>query len=336
MENVPQLQRAKSKDIRDLLTKPSTLAVMKALATRHLTPERLTRLATISLQKTPKLAECDAETLLGAFLGCQALGLEPNTPLQHIHLIPFENRKKNIVEVQVIIGYRGYLELGRRSGLIVGAHADVVYPGDLFEHQYGTETFLRHQSRDFDGKANEYTHAYCHVALKDGQAFAVMPKSAILRIRDGSQGFKMAKGAAQRGNQWVLDGNPWVAHEDRMARKTAIRRLFSGGEVPLSLEMAGAVEIDERRVDFAALSSASAEEIKENLGGFAQDDDGAEYEEVDADGVVTKPTAVRIEHQPEQEMAPVEQEDAAPKKMAVPRARGGNSTDAPPNEDIFR
>jgi recombination protein RecT len=342
--DAPQLQQPKKakRDIRQLLEDPRTQSLMKALATRHLTPDRLTRLAAIACQKVPKLLECDPQTLLGAFLGCSALGLEPNTPLQHLHLIPFENRKKEIVEVQVVIGYRGYLELGRRSGLITGMHADIVYPGDVFEHEYGTNTFLRHQSKDWAGAITDYTHAYCHVALKDGQAFVVMPRSAILRIRDGSQGYKMAVASAKRGKQWVLDGNPWVLHEPRMARKTPIRQLFGGGEVPLSLEMAGAITIDESKVDFAALTHASAEEIKENLGGFVEAEDVVEYDE---DGVIEddpqpqQQAAIEDKREApmeqvrtdEREKVPVEEE----RKMAAPRGRNG----APPTEnaaDMFR
>ena len=337
--DAPHMQQPKSsrRDVRQLLEDGRTQALMKALATKHLSPERLTRLAVIAVNKTPKLLDCDPQTLLGAFLGCSALGLEPNTPLQHLHLIPFENRKKEITEVQVVVGYRGYLELGRRSGMITGMHADIVYPGDLFEHEYGTNTFLRHQSKEWAGSVTDYSHGYCHVALKDGQAFVVMPKSAIIRIRDDSQGYKMAQASARKGKHWVLESNPWVKHEPRMARKTPIRQLFGGGEVPLSLEMAGAVVIDEAKVDFSALAEASAEEIKENMGGFAQADD------YDEDGVVTERGApAQIEHKPEEEMerietrerekVPVEENKEDAPKMAAPRGRNGGK--AP--EDMFR
>lgn len=345
--DAPQMQQPKKakRDIRALLEDPRTQSLMKALATRHLTPDRLTRLAAIACQKTPKLLECDPQTLLGAFLGCSALGLEPNTPLQHLHLIPFENRKKEIVEVQVVIGYRGYLELGRRSGLITGMHADIVYPGDLFEHEYGTNTFLRHQSKDWAGPVEGYTHAYCHVQLRDGQAFVVMPRSAILRIRDESQGYKMALASAKRGKQWVLDGNPWVKHEGPMARKTPIRKLFGGGEVPLSLEMASAITIDESKVDFAALTHVSPEEIKENLGGFVEADDAVEYDE---DGVIQDDEQPQqraaIEDRREMPMQPVEtrervpvEEDAAAPQMTAPRGRGANGPAKTGGaEDMFR
>lgn len=284
MSSTAQLPKPR-RSVRELLEAPRTIELMRALLPRHMTPDRMIRLAVIAVQKTPKLGQCDPATLLGAFLGCSALGLEPNTPQQHIHLIPFENRAKGITEVQIVVGYRGLVELGRRSGLIRGMHADVVYPNDEFEYQFGTETFLRHRPQDFDGDVSAFTHAYCHVQLTDGQAFVVMPRSAVLRVRDKSQGYVMAK----RFNK--LADSPWTAHLDRMARKTAIRQLFSGGEVPLSLEMVGALALDERKVDFAALAEASADEIKENLSGFASDDEMASEE---------RPEAPRLAHSSEQ------------------------------------
>lgn len=250
----------------DLLKTPKTVAMMQAIVPRHITHDRMIRLATLAVSRTPKLALCKPYTLLGAFLSCSALGLEPNTPLQHVHLIPFENRKKGITEVQVIIGYRGYMELGRRSGLIRAQHAEVAFSGDEFEVEFGTETRLRHVPRMDGADRGEPLAAYCYVKLDDGQAFSVMPWADVLKIRDGSQGYKTAL-------RFSRTDNPWQAHPIRMGRKTAIRNLYGGGEVPLSLEMAGALAIDERRVDFAALADASAEEIKEGMGSFSGDDD---------------------------------------------------------------
>ena len=50
------------------------------------------------------------------FLGALAL-------LGHAYLIPFENRRKGITEVQFIVGYRGMLDLARRSGQIMSIEA---------------------------------------------------------------------------------------------------------------------------------------------------------------------------------------------------------------------
>jgi recombination protein RecT len=334
----PELQRPRAArhDIEDLLTAKKTVAAMKSMATSHLSPERLIRLSLIAVRKTPKLKDCDPLTLLGAFIGCSALGLEPNTPLQHLHLIPYGS------DVQVIIGYRGYFELGRRSGLITGAHADVVYPNDLFGHMYGTETYLRHQSRDWDGQPNEYTHAYCFVQLRDGQAFTVMTKSAVLRIRDRSQNYRYLaqKAKSSPRDRAKLDATPWVQDEHRQARKTAVRQLFSGGEVPLSLEMQNALSVDERKVDFKALADASREEIVENMGGFVRDDDDTARGEDVEDR--------QLEHRPEEELGEVRQDEerdpepvaaepqAAAPKMQPPRSRRDVAGVGVRREEMFR
>jgi recombination protein RecT len=130
--------------IQELLTADKSQAAFKALLPQHFKPERMVRIALVAVTRTPKLAECHPLTLLGAFIECAALGLEPNSPLQHVHLLPFWNSKMNIYEVQRIIGYRGYIELGRRTGEQVSMHADVAYENDTFEVSYGSECFLKH------------------------------------------------------------------------------------------------------------------------------------------------------------------------------------------------
>ncbi len=326
------------RDVRELLQAPRTVELMRALLPRHITPDRMMRLATIAVQRTPKLASCDPMTLLGAFLGCSALGLEPNTPLQHIFLIPFENRKKGTVEVQTVIGYRGYMELGRRSGLIRGVHADVVRPGDEFDFQYGTETFLKHKPMGHDGPADAYTHAYCHVRLDDGQAFVVMPKASVLAVRDKSQGYKQALASAKNGKDWVLRDNPWTAYPDRMARKTPIRQLFGSGEAPLSLEMAGALAIDERPVNFEALAVSSAEEIKEGISGFVEDEqDGPQLLTSGGDEAIDEETGEIVElqaaHEPRQEPKPARQASGTVPPARTRAAAPQRQEEPPPPAD---
>lgn len=300
-----------------MLKSDRTQAMMRAIVPKHVTPDRMMRLAVLAVTRTPKLAECHPQTLLGAFISCSALGLEPNTPLQHVHLIPFENRRRGIVEVQTIIGYRGYMELGRRSGLILQQHAEVAFSNDLFEYEFGTETRLRHIPVMDGTDRGDPIAAYCHVKLTDGQAFTVMPWADVLKIRDGSQGYQ----SAVRFNK---SDNPWQVHPLRMGRKTAIRQLYSGGEVPLSLEMANAALIDERRVDFAAIADASADEVVEGMGTFAvTEGDGADEDRGDSgQDQGQEPEGEEAQREPDSEPAkPDEAEPKPDKKPAATKAK---------------
>lgn len=98
-------------------------AVAKVLP-KILPPERFVRVACTAMTRTPKLRECDRASFFSAMLALAQTGLEPDG--RRAHLIPFENRKRGIVECQLIIDYKGLAELAMRSGLLSCLHADVV------------------------------------------------------------------------------------------------------------------------------------------------------------------------------------------------------------------
>jgi recombination protein RecT len=226
---------------------------------RHMTPDRMLRMMAGAIQRAPLLAKADIRSLIGAFLTCSQVGLEPNTPLQHVHLIPFKRTKWNPqtrrreeagVEVQLIFGYPGLLDLSYRSPLVTSISANVVFAGDDFSFEYGTDAHLRHRPKGAAAaRGARPTHAYMMAKLKDGFAFEVMPYEDVLAIRDNSQAYRLAlsmkEEAESQGRRlpaaWTEA--PWVKHEIAMARKTAFR---AGSKwLPRSVELASVIEIDE-------------------------------------------------------------------------------------------
>lgn len=256
----------RDRSINGLLSNPKTIAKFQQIVPKHLNPERMLRVMAHAVYKVPKLGECEPVTLLGSMMACASLGLEPNTPLGHAYLIPFEktrwdaSQKQRIVErvdVNLIIGYRGYIDLARRSGNLVSIHADVVYgaanglSADDFDFEYGSNMHLRHVPIG-DNAGRPPIWAYAHASLKDGQAFEVLPYERVLRIRDQTQAYQTAlraKVAAEKNparDGWKIktfESTPWVAYEPEMAAKTMIRRL-STKSLPLSIEFANAVQLD--------------------------------------------------------------------------------------------
>src|SRR6185312_11254025 len=127
----------KPQTIAGLLTDPKIKAQLALALPKHVTADRLARIALTEVRKVPKLAQCDQTSFLGAIMQCAALGLEPGGALGHCYLIPFENRRAERTEVQFIIGYRGMLDLARRSGQIVSLTARAVRKGDEFSYRFG-------------------------------------------------------------------------------------------------------------------------------------------------------------------------------------------------------
>lgn len=110
---------------------------------KRMTVERMLRVAFTCISTTPKLLDCHPRSLMAAVMQCAQLGLEPGI-LGHAYLIPFENRRKGIVEVQIMPGYRGLLKLARNTGEVSTVFAECVYRGDKFTYQRGTDPKIDH------------------------------------------------------------------------------------------------------------------------------------------------------------------------------------------------
>lgn len=236
--------------IAGLLTDPKIKAQMALALPKHISPDRLARIALTEVRKIPKLAQCDQTSFLGAIMQCAALGLEPGGALGHCYLIPFEKKKKQgsqwVVErtdVQLIIGYRGMIDLARRSGQMVSLEARAVYAKDHFKVRLGLDSTIEHEP-DWDAEdRGPLTFVYSVAKLRDGGIqFEVMSRKEIERVRNESQGYKAAVANAARYNK--EPDSPWATHFEEMAKKTVIRRLFK--YLPVSIEIQRAVGLDEQ------------------------------------------------------------------------------------------
>jgi recombination protein RecT len=253
-----------------LLASPSMQSQIKAALPRHMTPERLARIVTTEIRKLPKLAECTPVSFFGAVIQCAQLGLEPGNALGHAYILPYEKRAKVggqwqtvATEAQLIIGYRGMIDLARRSGQIVSIDARAVYEGDKFECRLGLDPHIEHEP-DWNNPnrtdAGQLRFVYAVAKLKDGGIqFDVMSRTEIEAIRERSKS---------------KDKGPWVTDFTAMALKTVVRRLFKF--LPVSIEMQTAVGLDERAE--AGLTQDNAAVI-----------DGT-FTTVDEDGVIDQST----------------------------------------------
>lgn len=194
---------------------------------RHMTPDRLARIATTVMRQNPSLGGASPQSFLGALMTCAQLGLEPG-PLGHAYLVPFKNGKTNTMDVQFIPGYRGLIELARRSGQVQSVSAHVVREGDEFDYAYGLEERCHHKPNL--GASGKVTHVYAVIRYKDGGAdFEVMSRGEVEAIRDRSR-------SSEKG--------PWVTDWDEMAKKTVLKRLLK--RAPMSVEYQQAVVQDEQ------------------------------------------------------------------------------------------
>ena len=218
------VEAPKPKTVKDHINSPAFLDAVKKSLPKHLTADRFVRIAIMAVTRQPKLMQCEQAGLLGALMQLSQFGLEPDG--RRAHLIPFNNRKRNVVECQLIIDYKGIAELAMRSGLVSYLHADVVCENDVFEENMGE--IVTHQIDRRKPRGKVYA-AYALCRFKDGTAKAdVMTFDEVEAIRKRSRSGS--------------DG-PWVTDWNEMAKKTVFRRLSKW--LPLSAEIREVVEADD-------------------------------------------------------------------------------------------
>ena len=220
-----QIQKHSEKiaSVRELLSREGVKAQIAMVAPRHLTPDRITRIAMTSIQQTPKLLDCTPESLLGSVLTCTQLGLEPDGVSGRAYLIPYKD------QCTLIVGYKGLMELARRSGEVQALEARVVHENDEFDYAYGDSPFIKHKPSLFTDPGKMIA-AYAVATMKGGmRQIEVMSRKDI----DGIRARSKAKSAG-----------PWVTDYDEMAKKTVIRRLCK--YLPSSAELSQAIALDEQ------------------------------------------------------------------------------------------
>jgi recombination protein RecT len=208
-------RREAKRDIRSLIQSDAVKQQMAMVLPKHLTADRMARVACTAILKTPKLAACRPESLLQALMLCSQAGLEPDG--RNAHLIPYGD------QVQVIFDWKGLVALARRNG-VQNIAADIVCENDTFDwYRDGDGLHFKHQV-DFRKARGEMFAAFC--IWKDGEQFdgEVMTKAEIDAIRKRSR----ASGAG-----------PWVTDYNEMAKKTVVRR--SSKKWPLDAELAEAL-----------------------------------------------------------------------------------------------
>lgn len=188
---------------------------------------QLVRDACTALSNNPKLAEVNAQSVLGALMTCAQLGLRPGV-LGQAWVIPFKGRG------QLVIGYKGLLTLAQRSGNIASIAARTVYAADRFEYEYGLDERLVHRPHRGPERGQAVAY-YCIVKTRaGGVTWDVLERAAAEEHRD--------KFAMQRDRDGRIKG-PWVDHFDSMALKTIIIRTLK--LAPQDTELRTAIAADE-------------------------------------------------------------------------------------------
>lgn len=192
---------------------------------KHIGAERLARVMLTEMRKNPVLMDClstqeGKASLLGALMVSAQLGLEPG-PLGHSYLVPFGGK------VTLILGYRGLLDLARRSGQVRRVSAEIVYKNDKFSRELGMERNLVHVPAE--GERGEIVGVQASYELTNGgRDYVYLTKDEVEKFRARSK---------------ARNSGPWHTDYEAMMKKTALRRLVN--LMPVSAEVMSGAMADE-------------------------------------------------------------------------------------------
>lgn len=212
---------ADKREALSLLLEKAKPQLVKVLP-KHLTIDRLLKIALANVSRQPELLACTPQSILLSIMQATELGLEVGGVLGEGYLIPFKNL------ATFVPGYRGLIKLARQGG-VRRINAEVAHVNDVqADIHLGTNARIDHVPLlDGDPGPIKFVYAIAHFDGEDDYQFVWLTPLQIDAIR------KRSKAAS--------DG-PWVTDYEEMAKKTAIRRLAK--LLPLCAELQRAVEIE--------------------------------------------------------------------------------------------
>lgn len=168
-----------------------------------------------AVRTTPKLAEAEPNSVLGAAMTCAQLGLRPGV-LGQAWILPFWSKAIQGQRAQLIIGYQGFVELAMRTGMVSSVISRNVHANDYIEVDYGVNDTIVHRPA-MTGDRGETIGYYAIVKfVNGGRALQYASRQEMETWRD--------RFATTKGRDGKVYG-PWIDHFDAMARKTIVRQL---------------------------------------------------------------------------------------------------------------
>ena len=152
-----------------------------------------------------KLLACVTQSIAESMLTLASLDLPLTKSLGYAALVPYGG------VCTVSLMYQGLGELMMRTGTIGSIQTGVVFEGDEFSYELGSDPWLKYTRGEGDASDDKLTHAWCIAHNNQGpKTIEVMERSELNKVRAAS---KMPQGPAWKG---------WFS---QMCRKAPMRRM---------------------------------------------------------------------------------------------------------------
>lgn len=205
----------------DFFNTPKVKNQLTEFATENLPVNRMIAIAKNCINNNPKLANFEPMDFYNAIIKSFSVGLEPDTTSAHAYLIPYGN------QIQFQLGYRGLVELVKRSNTIEGlVESGYICENDTYEYIKGDNPVF--QVKPALTNRGEVIAYYATVKINESQRMTeVMDINDIAKIK-----------AQVKGNSPA-----WANFEHEMARKSVIKRLCK--HLPLAPVVMNAIKSDD-------------------------------------------------------------------------------------------
>ena len=238
-------------------------AFMEALPKNTLNVDRFIQSAIMAITnpKNPLLRTCTKDSLFRSLKESASYGLEVSGLLGQAYLIPYNEsiqvapgKWEKQMTCHMQLGYKGLIELARRSNTIKTIAAEPIHENDIFDIELGMNRHLSHKI-DITKERGDVIGYYCLVELMNGGVqFTVSSKKDIEQHRD-----KFSKAYKKEDKS-----NVWNSNFDAMALKTQVIKTLK--LCPISVEALDAVskaEMEDLKIEDSDYSVS--DEVKSNV-----------------------------------------------------------------------
>lgn len=186
-----------------------------------ISPDRIARVTLTACRKNPALLDCNPHSIIAATFQASQLNLQIDV-LGSAYLVPYKD------QVQLIIGYKGYIDLIYRSPRVISVQAETVYMNDIFLARKGSDPFLNHEQADEPSEDIRGFYALARLS-NGGVLWEYMSKKQIEAHRDKfSSDYKFKKSKGYENN------SVWAKNFESMAKKTVLHKLTTW--LPMEIE----------------------------------------------------------------------------------------------------
>ena len=181
---------------------------------RHLTPERMMRIATMAASRDSGLLRAEPMSVIASIVQASRMGIEPDGTFNSGWLIARWNSKTQRNECTFQIGYGGKIDLQMRSGKYEEITARAIHKNDKFKMSFTPSLKFFHEPL-LDGDRGPLIAVYCVTVTKTGHHIVdFMTRAECEKVRDDF-------GPRNKAGNIV---GPWVSDFEAMCLKTVIHQ----------------------------------------------------------------------------------------------------------------